>query len=236
MTLYTPPRMGVRGLSQFNPSPTGCVLYAPLWSPYLSGATFKSQDLYGRTCTVTGATWGSQGRTFAGGGDKIALPASVYQAFSSADDFSIVMWFNHTTNANYSAPLAFTVSGVWQPLIMIEHTAADEITCTVRQTANATNNVVTSSGAPLGWLHVGMTHDASDTNRVTQYLNGALEGSINTNALTFAKTDFSQGLIGALASSVNVFYNTIGEVLIWNRVLSAGEITQHCNQTKWRYQ
>src|SRR3972149_6505876 len=58
--------MKVRRKFQYDPS---CVLYLPLYE--LDGASFASRDAYGHLCTVTGATWGLQGRTFNGTSDWI---------------------------------------------------------------------------------------------------------------------------------------------------------------------
>ncbi len=50
----------------------GLVLYVPCW--LYSGGKFPSVDAYHHTCTVTGATWGLQGRTFNGTSAKILIP------------------------------------------------------------------------------------------------------------------------------------------------------------------
>uniref|UniRef100_A0A6M3IY71 Putative lectin/glucanase superfamily protein n=2 Tax=viral metagenome TaxID=1070528 RepID=A0A6M3IY71_9ZZZZ len=50
------------------------VLDLPLWD--LDGSSFKSRDRFGHLCTVTGATWGLQGRKGDGIDDRIVLPSS----------------------------------------------------------------------------------------------------------------------------------------------------------------
>src|SRR3990167_5915362 len=55
-------------LGEFGLDPS-LVLYLPLWKK--DGSSFMSDDAYGHLATVTGATWGSQGRTFDGVDDLI---------------------------------------------------------------------------------------------------------------------------------------------------------------------
>lgn len=67
----------------------------PLWHDSLTGATFTSIDSSGYTATVTGATWGNQGRIF-DGNDFI----SITSPFASGDNFSVTFWFKQTTRAD----------------------------------------------------------------------------------------------------------------------------------------
>lgn len=44
-----------KSLWSYNPLPTSCALYLPLWHANLGSPTFKSIDPYGRDCTVSGS-------------------------------------------------------------------------------------------------------------------------------------------------------------------------------------
>lgn len=44
-----------KSLWSYNPLPTGCVLYLPLWHPNFGGSVFKSVDLFESSCTVSGS-------------------------------------------------------------------------------------------------------------------------------------------------------------------------------------
>ncbi len=51
------------GIDRYSPS---LKLFLPLWYTGLQGSPFESLDINRHICTVTGALWGSQGRTFDG--------------------------------------------------------------------------------------------------------------------------------------------------------------------------
>ena len=70
-----------------NIIPDGLVFYALLW--LRNNSPFRSADLYRHICTVTGATWGIQGRTF-GTTDEIETPNL---GLTDADDYTICEWF-----------------------------------------------------------------------------------------------------------------------------------------------
>lgn len=44
-----------KSLWSYNPLPTSCALYLPLWHPNLGSPTFKSIDPFGRAITVSGS-------------------------------------------------------------------------------------------------------------------------------------------------------------------------------------
>jgi len=48
---------------------TNLILFLPLYE--LDGATIRDKSAYGRSCPVTGAAFGSQGRLFDGSDDQI---------------------------------------------------------------------------------------------------------------------------------------------------------------------
>jgi len=60
----------------FDPS---LELYLPLYE--LDGSSFMSKDACGHICLVTGALWGSQGRTFDGGDDYIDITTTSWPKF-----------------------------------------------------------------------------------------------------------------------------------------------------------
>ena len=51
MSLFT--RQYPKSLWSYNPIPSGCVLYLPLWHPNLGGLKYKSIDPFGYICTRT---------------------------------------------------------------------------------------------------------------------------------------------------------------------------------------
>ena len=86
-----------KSLWSYNPIPTGCVLYLPLWHPDLRGSPFKSVDPFGHTCNVVGATKVSNGYSFDGTDDQITAPLQT--AITKAGTFTICAWVNPTVLA-----------------------------------------------------------------------------------------------------------------------------------------
>ncbi len=78
------------------------------------------------------------------------------------------------------------------------------------------------------WTHVAATYDTTTGNTVKLYINGQLSKS----------TNFVNGPIDSTTSSLTIgewqnlhfFDGTIDEVAIYNRVLSASEILEHCKR------
>ncbi len=99
----------------------------------------------------------------------------------------------------------------------------------LRNTANTYQEVVTTATLTTGqWYHIIATFDDNTTGKI--YINGSLSKT---------KTDFSI-IRGATASALKVGYNgnnnvyfdgTIDEVRIYNRTLSASEVTELYNHS-----
>ena len=198
----------------FDPS---LVLYLPLYE--LDGASFMSKDAYGHLCTVTGATWTPRGRSFDGTDDHIALPQAAYQVAGDGDDLTILIWYEQLP---VSVGTIFMLSGatLYRPYFLVQILNNDILT-RIRQTADITQNQVQTT-PPKGLNLIGLVHDAADNNRVTQFINGEETGSDNTNSLTFAKSEFSEGCIGAIqVTEPNYRYpGIISEVWIYTRKLT----------------
>ena len=141
------PFLTSKSIWSYNPSPTGCVLYLPLWHPSLSGPVFSSIDPYGHTCTVTGATWGIQGRTFDGDGDFIGVSSDVFHQLSQISIVGIV------------TP---TLSGDTELLFQI-HNGTDMV--------QVTSTTQMTSGQKY---HIGCVYDGAT---MTLYLDGVVDGT-----------------------------------------------------------
>jgi hypothetical protein len=208
----------------------GCVFYAPLYHPALavpSGKAFK--DLVGgNSCTVTGATWGNQGRVF------------------DVDDYITL----GSTSSLYLP--VFTLNAWVKPTANVDdfRTIFDKSVSTVNR--NYWLNVASGTGLlTLRFSSIGVsaiiTGATALNDNVFRFVTGMYNGtnmSLFVNAVSDA-TPVSQGTpdnpsalpyIGFTTVAANRgFYGTIGEVWIYNRELTAGEILQIYNMTKWRY-
>ena len=88
-----------------------CVLYLPFWQEDMQGAiTLRSYDHYTHSCSVVGGTWSSTGRTFDGTDDYVSVPD--HAALSGLSYFTICCWLktSDTTNETQTIFGKFTSS------------------------------------------------------------------------------------------------------------------------------
>ncbi len=208
------------------------VLYAPLWHPELSGSPFISKDSYARSCTVTGAVWGTTGRTFAGGNDLITIATKPFAVTSA---FTLLAWVNYgiddsgtfygqgKSTALYPAFKFFANSS------MIALSGKNDANGDVAADSNAATVTV---GTPA---LIGVSFDGSSTHRL--YKDGV---GYATTADTFTGITDTTNLytigVWKRQTSVSYFTGVIGELLIYTRLLADAEVQNIYLATKWRYQ
>jgi len=200
----------------------------------MTGSTIYSYDTNRHTCAVTGATWGITGRDYTGGNDKIVIPSDA--SLQITGDMSILAWVNPTAVGD------------------AHHIICQKDDQGVEGTVNYYFALHTTIGAPnLGHYDTGW-HDAQGDNAVsagvwsqvaatlsgttiTYYINGAVSGSTKSlvGTLTTAGGSLTAGCQLAAGSIALPFDNIIGELLIYNRALSASEVARYNQATKWRY-
>ena len=191
-----------------------------------SSNIIRSKDNNNHACTVIGATWGSQGRTFDGDDYITAGNAASLQI---ASEITIEAWFypsvtaahrtivgRRQTNTNWQFNISNSQKLYWS-----------RWSATVQLDVSANTAMST-----LAWHHGVVTY--STTAGTKFYLDGqpdgtnATGGDLDTNATATTIGSFVEG-IGS------PFEQIIGEVRIYNRALSAVEILQNYNAPKWRY-
>ncbi len=210
--------MGIKLDFIFDPS---LVLHLPLYE--LDGSSFMAKDACGHLCTAIGALWRAGGRYFDGSDDYINTEASV--AFDIDNkDFTFELWVNVPTSADIG----------WAGIIIgSSYTSGYDL---------AAGRLLCGTGLPLyidfqatvprdRWYHLLATHDAA-----------AKKGSIYIDSAFIASSNY----VGSLPTSDQIvrigresshYLNAlIGEVRIYNRVLTSLEIQHNYLATKWRYQ
>lgn len=207
-------------------------LYLPLWHPELNGTTIVSKDLNAVSCTTTGTTWGSQGRTIAGDGYRIVCGDILDSIFvGTAAKFSIVIWFKPTGAAgNESIACKWLTTGNKREFVVIYNTASGKIYLTLSNgDASAYIQGNTDNTFALNaWHHlVGMVDfTQTGTAKVTMNVNGvsqaltfATAGTLTTLTDNTASLDF-----GSIDSGADYrFSGILGEIRVYSRILSASE-------------
>lgn len=214
------------GYAPYGFSTEGLVLYLPLWA--LRDDPFPSVDAYKHICTVTGALWTPQGRTF-DGDDEIdcgnassldlttALTIEVWLKPDNQNDCSFIAKFN---NVPGEKQFLFQQDTLKARMLLRKGDDSGYITTT-------SSNSEIDAGA---WQHWTTTWDATT---LKYYKNAVADGTpaaVGTLPSTVAPLN-----IGRYPGSAQYYEGVKGEVRIYNRALVLAEIAYNRNCTKWRF-
>src|SRR3990167_1784246 len=230
----------VKGLSQYNLIPRGCVLYAPFWHPSLRGEVFKSADKFRHTLTSFGSpTWGNTGRSFNGTGNQYI---EIDSALTTLDNLwdgggSFIIWFT---------PSAITtIHGLWGKgantyLWLRGSSGAGQIQLGQAFSGGNSSWRTSASGLLVNDTPVMLTvlyNADADANDPTIYLN-LTQQSLTIDANTSGTRTTDAGIHTLLAKEQNNFAlnGILHHLWRWNpKTLTLAELTQIYNATKWRY-
>jgi len=213
----------------FDPS---LVLYLPLCE--LDGSSFMSRDAYGHLCTVTGALWRPDGHFFDGSDDDVNLGDVSVLNIGAADDISIIAWIHLDTVASsviITKHLSYAVQG-WDFRVR----SGGKLGFNIRDAAGDNFDLNSLTALLTGqWYHVAGTINRDTLGNCKCYING--QGDTGTPGGTLADVgDTTNAADVVLAKwTASVFHGTIGEVIVYKRVLTPLEIHHNYLATKWRY-
>ena len=204
----------------FDPS---LVLYLPL--DQLDGASFMSRDKSGHLCTVTGAVWRPQGRSFDGTDDCLTVPNHL--AVASIFPYSLELWIKH--DRTQSAATSYVIDG--NKVYRLGISSAGLISLWFYDGSTWQGGDATTTLPDLTWAHLLATMEANGSNsRLKCFLNGQLD---STNDFTNQPVaDLTDLVIGG--KNTQRIKGTIGEVRIYSRALTPVEIQHNYMAAKWR--
>ena len=207
----------------------------PLWSDLLAYYTADNTPndalgTYNGTLT-NGATYGTgiinQGFSFDGVNDYVDLGNNL--DFDGSTPFSISTWCYFNTNTNQSIFAKYTATQGYQ----LQRRNSQDIRFAL-YALNVSGGYLsvrtTSTVSTGGWKHIVVTYDGSkDVSGVNIYVDDSLMTLTNeSNTLTGSTSTTASAKIGARDSD---FYldGLEDEVGIWNRELTASEVTDLYN-------
>ena len=177
------------------------------------GVKFMDRSAYGHKVEVTGALWTPQGRSFDGIDDYIS-------GLVKPSIGSVLLWVSWQRSAK--------ASGLYQSLLgdmVYQHTANDFLYL-------ENGSQYFAYRPPLGkWEHLAFVWTTNLNSSVNLYVNTIIQGRgyVNDNGhLNFTRLATRENL-------TNFLKVIIGEVIVYNRALTAPERQHHYLATKWRY-
>ena len=213
---------------------TSLVFYAPLWHPGLAISPFLSKNPGAvHTCTVTGALWTPQGRSFDGNDDKIDCGNSV--ALQLTTTISTIFWYKPIAYATNEDGRIYRKienlggsnrGGYSLRLRGIEHKL--EVLFGINTTAYEGLSTVGTYSLD-SFICVGMRRNGSSCQLL---VNGEIVATISTLGASWNNAPNTNLDVG---SSATGGVCVIGEGLVSNRYLAVGEFMDNYLATKWRY-
>lgn len=212
------------------------VLYLPLYK--LDGtAQFTSRDAYGHLGTVTGATWGIQGRTFDGVDDQIVVADGADSALDLITAMTYEVWVKPDDGGDdYGRFLVKMNAAETVFKTQLGKEAGDETNVRWEQ-VDLTSGVLNSGTGKMvtgSWNHVVGTYSSVSSTRII-YVNGVNVAS-DTPTGTIVSTLGGKVKLGSMQAGTQNILGTIGEARIYSRALTATEIRRNFLATRWRYQ
>ena len=183
-------------------------------------------------CPTTGSpTWSNQGRTFDGATGKILIPDSATIQNLAVGAATIAAWIKHSdASTDYDGFIGTDLNTNGRGLLLEMAGAATSIGFLMRNTIG-TSFFPTVTYTDNTWTFFAGTFDLS---QLILWKNGAAVGS--PTAFTGSRAAAATVTAGFAGVDSNRFFGgLIGEGWMYNRALSATEILQTYNGTKWRY-
>lgn len=216
MTVLTP---GIYGPKR------GLIAYHSLDSRYISGSTSIDGTTNNNNGTISGTTGGVSGqvggeaRNFDGVDDQITLPNL---GFSGNTSVTVTLWHRPSESAgSQNVTFGFGERGTNGAVFGLDAVNDGEVMLFFWG-----NNLTASTSLYYGsWSHIAGRYDASTGER-SIFFNGSQAGSDTAPTPSFVDTAYGIGSMDG-----NNWYNgDIDEVRVYNRALSAAEITELFNE------
>jgi hypothetical protein len=214
--------------SKYSTDPN-LVLNLPLYETGLKENIFASYDIYAHKCSVTGATWGLQGRTFNGTTDQINCGSGV--SLDITGDMSLEAWIKPTTVSVIRSILYKTDGQNGYDLRIWD---GNQIYCFLVAAGVATETYTTVGDIEANkWYHI-VFRKSGTAGKI--YINGVDKTAGGGTGLDCGSSAGVTLFLGSYGWGAGWFPGVIDEVHIYNRALSPAEIQHNHLTTKWRYQ
>ena len=213
----------------YNPSSTGLVTYWAM-DESSTGTAYDVSTIHHASASGTTVVNGKYGnaRYFNGSSDYLRASPSIDNPLKTGS-FTLSGWFNANSFTNYMTLLQRGIVSSGGQYFGMGLYATSSAIYFVRNVGAAQSQISYSyTFATSTWYHAAATYNDS-TGAVALYLNGALvaSGTLSTNDVAYNGSYDVGYTIGAMRRNISDSYGnqTLDEILIFNTVLTASDIT-----------
>ncbi len=212
---------------------------------WITDNQFYSFDSNRHLITNLGATWGKYGRTLNGSTDLIQVPdsASITDIFTGGG--TVICWVNPASDGEADNGFIVRKGSGWQLSVVLE--AANKVKVRFTKNFDGGDGSWTTTATVLTldtFEMVAVTYNDGDTsNNPIIYIGNTVltEGSgidaSNPIGTTVSDSGSDMFIGSNAAPSIRTFDGIIGEGILYKaRILSAGDILRHRQNTKWRFE
>lgn len=174
----------------------------------------------GNDGTIFGAEWvdGKFGKALEFDANYVLVPNDESYNFTQDQDFSIILWINYEAQGDWQGVLQKFNGGY---PFKVEVNPSNSLYCAIW---DQTNNPGAQVGNVSGdWHHVAFVRDRSEK-KIYSYLDGQLQET-KDDTINGTTENAADLYIGARKPGNTIlFYGTLDEIAIYNRVLTEAEI------------
>jgi len=204
------------------------ILYLPFWYPHgdMTGNPIYSYDIYRHSCTVSGATWGSTGRTFnPATPDYIELSGDTSIMNFTSGDFTIIA--NVYVTDTSSARMIFN-RGLYQTDgYFFDIETGGQIRFFTNQAAADQSTVSNAGAVSVNTRYsLGLARSGANANLYRNGVDVTAAGGGHINPATCARTLKIGIWDGKATEPMSGIFNAL---LAWSRCLPASEIANISN-------
>ena len=213
----------------------GLALYLPLFKP--DGTSLVSEDARGQGCMVTGALWTPRGRFFDGVDDLIAVNAVAAGDFFGGAH-TIIVWAKLTEWTKFHCPVgAGRTDSVdyWVQFYFDKNTGfMHGATCSqAGGTNDVTCNIDLRENPDFHFYALVVDADGHIDHFIVNDTDCGGADTYNNDLSSIDKLYVGQ--IPYTSANTNPWKGTIGDVFVFNRGLTVGEVAFIKQSTGWRY-
>jgi len=194
----------------------------------------------GQSCTPTAITTDDNGYfVFNGTSSKIDTNntyidnGTSYTLSSSDDDYTLEAWIYVETSQGTTTN-ADSIIGSTSSVGVGMQVGISSSVPKINYAARSTSNFYSSSLAYNAWYHVVFAHQHSSF--TSTYINGAVDVNSSSTSYGINAGTYGNMTIGNSSSRVTGFYDgKMGPIRIYNKGLSAAEVTQNFNASRAKF-